>query len=85
MALIQVACPRCQHKGFTGADRVPAVLRCADCGFACWVRDGGRPVHSKITDQLNAAAPRKPAAPRQLKLVRGKSVLTPRTPAPEAA
>jgi hypothetical protein len=74
MPLLAIDCPQCQHRGFVGADRLPGVLICAACDFARWVRDGGEPVRSALTDQLSR--PRKP----QL-TARGKRILVPRQPA----
>ena len=53
MPLLAIACPRCLHTGFIAADRLPGMLCCSSCGFVRMVRDGGRLVHSTITDQLN--------------------------------
>ena len=39
MPLLLIACPRCRHDGYIGADRVPGILRCSACGVAGLVRE----------------------------------------------
>lgn len=76
MSLIEICCPRCQHRGFIAADRLPGVLTCSDCGLAELVRQGGHVVRSYDADRLNGADNgRKPPTRWQ-----HKRALTPRVP-----
>ena len=82
MALIEIVCPHCERRGYVGANRLPGVLRCSDCGFATMVHDGERIVRSHSA-AINTTDNRKPRRPPQKRVLtpRGKRVLTPRIPA----
>jgi hypothetical protein len=71
MPLLAIACPRCQHTGYAGADRVPGMLHCSRCGFARMVRDGVREIRSPNAAALNAAdhQPKRPRGARKRRLV----------------
>ena len=81
MPLIEICCPRCEHRGYVATNRLPGVLHCSGCGFARMVHEGKRTVRSHTTTAINAAdhRPRQPRKPRMT--ARGKQVLTPRVPA----
>jgi DNA-directed RNA polymerase subunit RPC12/RpoP len=44
MSLREIACPHCHHAGYVGADRLPGILRCSNCGCTRLVREGGRSI-----------------------------------------
>jgi hypothetical protein len=45
MALIQIACPKCGHSGFTGT--LPRMLRCCICAHVALFRAGERVIRGE--------------------------------------
>jgi len=50
MALIEIVCPRCKHRGYVSANSLPCELRCHVCNRARMVREGESIVRSSATD-----------------------------------
>ena len=61
------------HSGYIGAERVPGILRCSSCGFACLVREGNHLVRLPGVDATDS----RPKPPRPGR----KRVLMPRVTA----
>jgi hypothetical protein len=82
MALIEIACPHCQRRGYVAADRLPGVLQCSGCGIAELIRDGMRIIRAHYDDSvIDTPKLKMPAKPKPIRKS-WKRQLTPRVPVP---